>query len=52
MTIVNINYSIKREIKHNGKIEFVVYENNNRVDSFISYERASTFLVAYKEAMR
>ena len=52
MTINDINYNIKREIKHNGKIEFVVYENNNRVDSFISYERACTFLAAYKVAMR
>ena len=48
----DVKYTIKLIKRPDGKTEYGVYENNNIVDSFLSYERAVQYLEYYKRAMR
>lgn len=47
-----IKYTIKLIKRLDNKTEYGVYENNNLVDSFLSYDRAVQYLEYYKRAMR
>lgn len=49
-----MRYTIKKRVRPDGKVEYIVYEGKRPVDcsASISYERARRWLEAYQMSMR